>query len=382
MNKKILFVGAAFITLAAISIIALTMIRKSTTVTRTELPSMDGQTQIFNEKKILIIHSYQADWGWNIDTEKGIIDGLTAKGYERNENYELMSFYMDTKVTYILPGQIQIRADQAIKLIEDYRPDLVFINDDIALTYVAVPYGVKHPEENLPFIFSGINGDPTVFSAVIDSLEKPGHRITGALERFPFVQGYALIKRIFPDAEKIVLFADSSESSDLVIETMRADGVETDRSLALETIAIVQTDSFAEWQEKITEYQNKADAIGILTYHQLKNGAGAVVDASEVVLWTINHNNLPELGFLLFHSEDGFLSAVGVSPYKTGRYIGEQAADILSGTRKVGDIPITDPRLVDVAFNTRRAELLGVSIPIDILGLATQLYTEIREIRF
>jgi ABC-type uncharacterized transport system substrate-binding protein len=76
------------------------------------------------------------------------------------------------------------------------------------------------------------------------------------------------------------------------------------------------------------------------------------------------------------------MSATGVSPHKTGRYIGEQMGDVLSGSKNAGDIPIIDPKLVDVAFNTRRAELLGVNIPIDILGLASQVYTEIREVRF
>jgi ABC-type uncharacterized transport system substrate-binding protein len=247
---------------------------------------------------------------------------------------------------------------------------------------VAVPYSVKHPDDNIPFIFSGINGDPTEFTTVIDSLERPGHNITGALERFPFLQGFSLIKRIFPSAKTIALFADSSESSNSLIKVMKADGLETDPSLPLKVAAIIQVDSFADWQSKITEYQNKVDIIGTLTYHQLKGDNNNIINASEVVTWTINHNKLPELGFLLFHAEDGFLSAVGVSPYKTGKYLGEEMGDILSGSKSVKDIPITDPKLVDVAFNTRRAEILGINIPIDILSLATQVYTEIKEVRF
>lgn len=382
MNKKFILVAIAILVSIAIISAAVILFSGPKAAVRIETPSTDGQTNVVPGKKILAIHSYHKDWGWNIDTEKGIIEGLAARGYEKDDDYELRSFYMDTKVTYILPGQIQARADQAIKLIEDYRPDIVFVNDDIALVNVAVTYSVKYPDDNLPFIFSGVNGDPTEFASVIDSLQKPGHNITGALERFPFFQGFSLMKRIFPSAKTVVLFADSSESSNALIKVMKADGVEIDPTLPLKVSAIVQVDTFADWQKKITEYQTKADIIGTLTYHQLKGDNGKIVDASEVVTWTINHNKLPEIGFLLFHAEDGFMSATGVSPHKTGRYIGEQMGDVLSGSKNAGDMPIIDPKLVDIAFNTRRAELLGVNIPIDILGLASQVYTEIREVRF
>ena len=381
IKKTAVFVAILVAVTAAAAGFFLLFQRTQPIEVRIENPSNPTGTSA-RGKKILAIYSYHPEWGWNIDTEKGIIDGLSARGYQKDKNYELRSFYMDTKVTYTLIGQIQARGDQAIKLIEDYNPDLVFINDDNALTYVAVPYSVKHPESNIPFIFAGINGDPSEFKTVIDSLAKPGHNITGDLERFPFHEAFSLAKRILPTMKTVTLFADASESSNSLIKIMKADGILTDKNLALKVVEIVQVEKFSDWQKKIEEYQKKTDSIGILTYAQLRDDKGEVVDASEVVAWTITHNKLPEIGFLLFHAEDGFWSAVGVSPYKTGKHIANTAADIMTGAKKAGDIPITDPKLVDVAFNIKRSEMLGVKIPLDILGLATQIYTEIKAIRF
>lgn len=382
MNKKITIF--AIIVIAIIAAIGAVFYFQRSQPIEVRIENLSGNTPgtNVNGKKIMIIYSYHPEWGWNIDTEKGIIEGLAARGYEKDKNYELRSFYMDTKITYFLPGQIITRGDQAIKLIEDYNPDLVFINDDIALNYVAVPYSVKHPDKGTPFIFAGINGDPSQFKTVIDSLQKPGHNVTGDLERFPFREAFSLTKKVMPTVQTTVLFADASESSTTLIKTMKDDGLLTDNSLSLKVLSVVQVDKFSDWQKKIKEYQDKADTIGILTYAQLHDDKGAVVNASEVVAWTIANNKLPEMGFLLFHAEDGFFSAVGVSPYKTGRHIANMAADILSGVIKAGDIPITDPKLTDVAFNIKRSEMLGIKIPLDVLGLSTRIYTEIKSIRF
>jgi ABC-type uncharacterized transport system substrate-binding protein len=331
-------------------------------------------------KKVLIIHSYHKEWGWNIDTEKGIRDGLEENGYILNENYELESFFMDTKISFTSPEQILNQANKAIELINNYDPDIVYVNDDNALKFVAIPYTEQNPDKKLPFVFGGINADPENYD-LIDSLEKPGHSITGAVERFPYQQSFSLVKRMFPNKSKVVLFADSSESSNFLVDAFEKRYLNVVENPALEVIDVVQVSSFEKWKEKIIEYQDKADFIGTLTYHQLKDENNSVVHASEVVLWTINNNNLPEIGFLQFHAEDGFWMAVGVSPFKTGKYLGEIGSEILNG-KNPSDIPIIDPKLLDVAFNLERSKMLNIDIPIDILGIASETYEEIKRPRY
>jgi hypothetical protein len=115
---------------------------------------------------VLVIHSYHEGWNWNNDIEAGIMEGLYRQGYQEGTDYEMETFYMDTKITYTSEAQIEERAALALELIEEFDPDIVFVNDDNALKYVAVAYATTHPESGLPFVFCGINIDPSVYMSL------------------------------------------------------------------------------------------------------------------------------------------------------------------------------------------------------------------------
>ena len=323
-------------------------------------------------RRVLVIHSYHEGWSWNEEIQQGIIEGLSRHGYALDRDYELKTFYMDTKVTYTTPEQIEERAALALVLIEEFEPDIVFVNDDNALKYVAVAYTERYPDRRLPFVFSGVNVDPTIYEP-ITSLERPGGPITGALERFPYYEGFALAKRIFPNASTIVLLADSSPSSSFVVSTFKERYMDVVNESPLQVLGPIQVETFREWQETVTAYQTEADLLGILTYHQLRDENGTVVPAPVVVEWTVHHNKLPELGVLTFHAEDGYFAAVGVSGYKTGLYVGVIGGEILGGTDPA-IIPLVDPAVIEVAFNLERADALGITLPAEELVKANEVF--------
>jgi len=322
--------------------------------------------------KILVIHSYHESWTWNQDIQAGIVEGLYREGYQQDVEYELETFYMDTKVTYTTIEQIQERAALALDLIDEFDPDIVFVNDDNALKYVAVAYATTHSESALPFVFCGINVDPSIYEPV-ESLKHPGGTITGTLERFPYGEAFALARRLAPDAGSIVLLADSSTSSTAVIDNFNATYLNVVNDSPLEIIGPIQLGTFDEWKAAVNEYQTRADFIGIITYHQLRDENGDVVPAQEVVDWTVSNSDLPEVGFITFHAEDGFLSAAGVDGYKTGIYTGVIGGEILSGADP-GEIPIVDPHAVEIAFNLCRADMLGITIPTAELAAADKVF--------
>jgi ABC-type uncharacterized transport system substrate-binding protein len=331
-----------------------------------------GTAEAPTATNVLVIHSYHEGWDWNSDIEAGIMEGLYRQGYQEGTDYEMETFYMNTKITYTSEAQIKERAALAIDLIYEFDPDIVFVNDDNALKYVAVEYVKNHPESALPFVFCGINIDPSVYEPV-ESLEHPGGTITGTLERFPYYEAFALAKRLSPDTENIVLLADSSTSSTAVINNFRESYLDVVNSSPLGAIGPIQLNTFDEWKAAVTEYQTKADFIGIITYHQLRDENGNVVPAQDVVAWTVNNSVLPEVGFLTFHAEDGFLSAAGVDGYKTGIYTGVIGGEILNGADP-GTIPIVDPKAVEITFNVCRANMLGITIPDAELAAADKVF--------
>lgn len=327
------------------------------------------------KKRLLMVYSYHFEWGWNQDSRHGLLDGLARGGFIEGKNLEIRDFSMDTKRTYTQADQIQQRAQKVWRIIRDFKPDLVYINDDNALRYVAVPY----PDKKVKFIFAGINIDPEkAYPEKIASLEKPGHNITGILERFPYEHSFTLTKRILPDRKKIVMLSDMSPSGKFVIQAFEERYTATVKSPQLEVLGIRQFKTFKEWQEAVLSYQESADLFGIMTYHQLIDEQGNVVPSEKVAEWMIQNNKVPEIGFLMFHAEEFCLSVVGVSPYKSNRYLGRIATDILNNVRQPAQIPITDPGKIDIAFNIKRASTLGITIPLDFLGIATELYQDFK----
>ena len=195
--------------------------------------------------RVLVVHSYHEGFKWTRDQGKGIIEGLRRMGYTESQDYELKPFFMDTRVTYTTAEQKRQRGALALNLIEQFQPDIVFVTDDDALKEVAVAYTQRNPDMGLPFVFSGINVDPTIYKP-IESLEQPGGPITGALERIPFTAAFSLGKIIAPNASSIVVLADPSPSSTEVVTRFKEEQLEGEAGFPLQVLAVIQPETFDE----------------------------------------------------------------------------------------------------------------------------------------
>jgi putative ABC transport system substrate-binding protein len=279
---------------------------------------------------------------------------------------------MDTRLTYTSPEQIKQRAAEALGMIEDLGPDIIFVTDDNALRDVAVAYNEEHPEAAIPTVFSGINVDPSIYTP-IQSLGRPREPITGALERVPYFAIFELGKRLFPAASRVVILGDNSGSSQSVANAFQQDYADSTVNAPLEVLDFVLLATFEEWKKTVLDYQDAADIIGILNYHQLTDENGAIVTPRQVVDWMVANNQLPELGLVAEWAEDGILVSAGNSGYKAGIYAGTLGGRILGG-EDPGAIPIADPQEIDAAYNLERAKTLGVTFPPEELAAAAAVY--------
>ena len=324
-------------------------------------------------QRIFIVHSYSDEFSWTRDLHAGIVEGLAQGGLEPELDYQMRSFYMDTRINFTSPQQIEARADEAIAALRAFAPDILFVTDDIALEHVAIRFTEENPEDGLPVVFAGVNVDPTVF-APIESLEMPGGTITGALERIPHPAALETARRLFPDARRIVILADAGAGSQSVRDELAHDLQDADESL--EVLDFLLVDTFEQWQRAVREYQDSADLIGVLNFHQLRDPSGAVVPPADVIDWMVAENNLPELGLVADWARDGLLVAVGNSGIKTGSYVGALGADILNGAEPA-TMPIIDPERTDTNLNLARARSLGIEIPPDEMAAADAVFEQI-----
>lgn len=332
----------------------------------------DGEMMATPSLRVLVVNSYHPGWLLEEDLLSGIVEGLHREGFAPSLDYELLTFWMDTKVNYTSPEEIEARGDMAIGMIEKWKPDIVYVNNDNALEHVAIAYLEAHPESDLPFIFAGTNIDPSVYSPIGD-LAHPNRTITGTLERIPYEGIFEEAKKVFPNATRILLISDASPSSvDSKKEFQEWYSVHENDS-DLEVLDFVQTNSFEEWKAAVSEYQNGTDLLGIQAYQDIRDEKGELVPPAEVARWTIGNSSIPEVGMISSNVQDGMLMGVGVSYWKTGIYGGIIGGEVLKG-RSPRRFPIVDPGFVQLSFNLERSAMLNLTIPVSSLVRADEVY--------
>ncbi len=307
--------------------------------------------------RIFVVHSYSGEFSWTRELHQGILQGLAQEGLARDRDYQLQTFEMDTRINFTSPQQIEQRAAEALEALRAFEPDLLFATDDVALEHVAVRHTEESPDAPIPTVFAGVNIDPTIY-APITSLDKPGGTITGALERIPHTEAFATARRLFPDAARVVILADAGPGAAAVRTAFQRDD-QAAAARPYEVLDFLLLETFEEWKGAVIDYQDKADLIAVVNFHQLRDASGAIVPPADVIDWMVAENNLPELGLVADWARDGILVAVGNSGLKTGAYVGALGADILNGADPA-TMPIVDPKQTDTNFNLARARSLGI----------------------
>ncbi len=292
---------------------------------------------------MFVVFSYHPEHPWVAEETKGMEDVLKDKGLT------VEKFYMDTK-RRTSPEWMKQIADDAIKKIEKFRPDLVMVFDDNACELVAKKYIGK----TLPIVFAGMNREPADYGF-------PTSTITGVVEREHFEETIHLLQQLSPGVKKAAILTENSLTSQGF-----ADRVEKIVS-PVEITHIYQIDDFGDWQAKAKELQTQVDAIGLFVYHTLKEkGRETSVPAETVLNWTLNNSRLPEFAFFNFTVRGGALGGVTLSGYEQGKTGAEIALQILNG-KKPARIPVQSPKQGNPMVNETRAKELRIGLPEGIL---------------
>ncbi|MDE2869250.1 MAG: ABC transporter substrate binding protein [Chloroflexota bacterium] len=334
----------------------------------------DGAAATDKPHRIFVVHSYSDAFTWTRELHQGIVEGLAQQGLIGDRDYRLQTFEMDTRINFTSPPQIEQRAAAALEALRAFEPDLLFVTDDVALKHVAVRYAEESPDAPIPTVFAGINIDPTIY-APIGSLKVPGGTITGALERIPHTEAFATARRLFPDVTRVVILADAGAGSESVRAAFQRDD-QAANARPFEVLDFLLLETFEQWKRAVVNYQDKADLIAVVNFHQLRDASGDIVPPAEVIDWMVAENKLPELGLVADWARDGILVAVGNSGLKTGAYVGALGADILDGAEPA-TLPIVDPKQTDTSFNLARARSLGIEFPPSELAAADTVFETI-----
>ncbi len=335
------------------------------------------QSAASDMKKAVVLFSYRQGW-WAVEDEnRGIIRGLASMGYIEGRNITITRLYMNTKTVNKTALQMENAAGGLLKQIAAIDPDVMFIMDDDALRHV----GAKLLDTDLPIVFGGINlfvTDPDYGwinaaqrTPLADSLKRPGHNITGVLERIAIASGFNLLHQILPTARTALFLSDQSQLSRQMLRV--AGDQEAFSNLPMKIVRQLFTDDYEEMKRIILAYQDKVDCIVMFLPWTLVDGKGVHVPQDKVVRWILENNKRPGIAYLDILAEEGFLCGVVVDMQQQGMHAGVMAGRILDGEAP-GSIPILDPVANRITINLARAKQLNIEIPFEVLKTADVVF--------
>lgn len=303
-------------------------------------------------RRVLHVMSFDSPWRWTDGQWAGFQEGLGDLAVQTEV------FQMDTK-RHSSPEAKAERGRLALERVRQWKPDLVYLSDDDAVAQVARPLA----GQRLPVVFSGVN------RSLAEHGLQGAPNITGVLEREHVVQTLRLLQALAPGVRRLAVISDGAGYWNTVIERLRA-RMEDLPGLVLQRLDRVER--FADYQQRLREYQREADAVlhlGILT---LAGDDGRTVPYQQVQRWVVDEVRLPDASFWADRVHHGTLVAMAVSEVAQGRAAGRLARAILHEGRAPSSLPVEPTTKGRPVVSLPRARQLGL-VPSSSLLLSAEV---------
>ncbi|MGQ5525512.1 ABC transporter substrate-binding protein [Chitinimonas sp. PSY-7] len=304
------------------------------------------------DKLVFILESYHPDFIWDRNYREALQSSL-GPGYR----YEI--FGMDTKR---LPKEKHAEmAEQGWNKIQEVKPDLVVLGDDIALSST----GPKLDAANIPGVYLGINNNPRNYGIF--------KNITGVIER-PFIKrNVPLILSLLPGAKKILLLFDHSKTAEVILSEIL--GGETMQNITGATLEMRLLSTYADWQSTVKSAHTAGyDAIITGLYHSLKDTDGSTANDQAVISWTSANTPVPLFGFWDFSiGSDKAIGGLVISSKEQGKAAAEIVKKILKDKLSPSAIIPVTPTTGDYLFSKKQLKRFNLKLPQDIARQVTYI---------
>ncbi len=319
--------------------------------------------------RIFVGSSYHREYDWSQETNKGFCDAMVKAGYfdnrkqaaeyTKNDQVEsskvvIKKMWMDTKRKKSKAEKLEAtaRIDRAIK---DFQPDLLFLGDDDAAEYI----GNQFLDTNIIIVFWGVNNTPVKYG-LVDSLEQPGHNVTGIYQPGYYQESLELLKKIAPSAKTFAVLTDDStagRSHYKAIEYLARQGM-----LPLTLKETVITGDYELFKARALKLQNSVDAFFVAQYSSLRDKDGNPVNTREVAQWYVKNVHIPETAEQGQFVRQGLLCGADDSGYNQGFDAVMMAHDILAKGADPATYPPRAPKRGALMANKDRARRLGITL--------------------
>ncbi|MDR3038472.1 MAG: ABC transporter substrate-binding protein [Candidatus Adiutrix sp.] len=243
---------------------------------------------------------------------------------------------------------------QIVSQIQGEKPDLVLT--------VATPSAQATAQKikDIPVLFTAVT-DP-VSAGLVDSLEKPGHNVTGTTDMSPIEAQVALIREIHPQARNLGVLYNAGEANSVVqVALLKAaaakHGFELKEAVTVNTAGV---------------YQAAKSLVGGVDLIYLPTD-NTVISSMDSVIKVCVENKIPLYPGEADSVRKGGVAALALSYYELGRQTGVQAARILRGEAKPADLPVETQKDTALVINLKIADRMGAAIPQAVLKRAQEI---------
>ncbi len=280
--------------------------------------------QSMPEKNVLVLHSYHPGFGWTDRIEKGIRNTFSSQ-----ESFDIHVYteYLDTKrhnYRFLLDHMVE----HLMVKYAGHHFDCVVVSDDNAYTLLQSIHDTVFP--GVPIVFCGINS-PNVITPASRKYS------TGITEYYDVEQGLALIHRLHPGMEQLVVISDSTITGGLLGRHILSYTSDTDIPYRVTYIDSMPEAKIPAYLEKLPD----ESVILLLTFFRIGDDEVIPVDQATRMLGFSGH---PVYTCWEFFIRNGVIGGLVISGFHTGQEAAGLVLRIFQGENPA-EIPVMNSTL-------------------------------------
>ena len=193
---------------------------------------------------------------------------------------------------------------KALQEISEFKPDIVFANDDAAVAEVMMPLVGRN---DISVVFSGMNGQPEMYNErkhYMETWAHPGSNVTGVYEKLYAAQAVKVMEQAVPGlrGKKVVMITD---------HTPTGNGLTKQFELELKDVTDVhwEVQRVSNWTEYMALIERLNDDPEVKAIYpvalSLPVDGGGRYAAAQIYDWTLAHSRKPEMAINYFFARMG-----------------------------------------------------------------------------
>ncbi|EFQ51338.1 tryptophan ABC transporter substrate-binding protein [Lactobacillus iners] len=269
----------------------------------------------------------------------GFVKEMAKQGYHKDKNY---------KLEYQNAQGDQSNLEIMSKKLVNMSPDIL-----VGITTPA-SQSLAHATSSIPIVLGAVTNPKK--AGLVANNDHPNTNISGVSDQAPVEEQLKLVKKLMPKNAKVGIIYTSNDSSavtehDLFVKMAKKYHVN------LKSYSIANSNDLNQVSQKML---NEVDAVIVPTDNTIAGAMQTLVKNADAVRKPI----FPAVDTMV--KQDG-LATYGINQNYLGVLIARLVVDILKGKKKIATTPIQYVRHGIPILNLKKANQLGIKIPVDFL---------------